>query len=291
MNGNSDALTRAYLDRFAIEWRHLESGVATTACTLFDRQLDTPIMAGGMAHYDRMREGGAPLFAEGVHAAGAAMWTGFCSDADMERIIASGAPAVRIIKPFADRKRVLAAIAHDERAGAAAFSMDIDHVYDKKGQFYRFFDAPLAPQTRESLAVYAKSTSLPFLVKGVLSVRDALLCAEAGAAGVVLSHHQNMFPWSIPPAAVLPEIRRALGDKLCILVDCGIETGYDAFKALALGADGVCVARPLREAFSAGGADAVRDRLMQMNDELRACLSRTASPDIRHIDPSVIKEL
>lgn len=288
MNGNSDELTRAYLDRYAIEWRHLNACEATTECGLFGRTLKTPVMAGGMAHYDGLRAGGAPLFAEGVKAAGSAMWTGFCSDEEMEAVIATGVPAARIIKPFADKKRILDAIRHDEQAGAAAFSMDVDHVFDKQGHIYKFFDAPLAPQQTEDLAEYAASTSLPFFVKGILSVRDALICAEAGVAGIVISHHQNMFPWSVPPLAVLPEIKAAVGDKLTILLDCGLSDGYDIFKALALGADGVFVARPLRPIFAEKGPEGVCEHLNALTDTLRACLARTASPDIRHIDPAVL---
>lgn len=291
MAGNSDELTRSYIDRFAICWRHIGGGVATTETEFFGHKLATPIMSGGMAHYHKLREGGSAEFAQGVKAAGSVMWTGFCSDEEMEKIIAVSAPAVRIIKPFADEKLVLRHIEHDAKAGAAAFSMDIDHVFDRKGNIAEFFDQSFVPQTVESLRTYAHATDLPFLVKGVLSVEDACLCAEAGVHGIVLSHHQNMFPWSVPPLAVLPEIRKAVGNDLMIIADCGIETGYDAFKALALGADAVCIARPLRPLFTEGGAEAVQKKLTLMTDELRLCLSKTASPDIRHISPNALKFL
>lgn len=291
MAGSSDELTRNYLDKFAITWHHIGGCEASTDATFFGHKLATPILSGGMAHYQRLREGGSAEYAQGVKAAGSVMWTGFCSDEEMERIIAVGAPAVRIIKPFADEKLVLAHIEHDAKAGAAAFSMDIDHVFDKKGHVGEFFGQPFAPQTVASLRRYAHATDLPFVVKGVLSVEDALACAEAGVQGILLSHHQNMFPWSVPPLAILPEIRQAVGKDMQIIVDCGIETGYDAFKALALGADAVCIARPLRPIFAEGGADAVQDKLVKMTDELRTCLSKTASPDIRHIAANVLKEL
>ncbi len=291
MKDSSDVLTREYLDRYAICWQHIGGCEGSTEADFFGNRLATPVMSGGMAHYDRLREGGAVEFAGGVRDAGSVMWTGFCSNEEMERIIDVGAPAVRIIKPFADRRLVLSAIEHDAKAGAAAFSMDIDHVFNKHGRIGEFFGHPYAPQTVESLREYASAAELPFVVKGVLSREDACRCAEAGAAGILISHHQNMFPWSVPPLAVLPEIRRAVGKDLMIIVDCGIETGYDAFKALALGADAVCIARPLRPIFTEKGAEGVRDRLMKMTEELRVCLSKTASPDIRHISENVLKEL
>ena len=291
MSGSSDELTRSYIDSFAICWQHIGGGVATTETEFFGHKLATPIMSGGMAHYHRLREGGAVEYAQGVKEAGSVMWTGFCPDEEMEQIIAVGAPAVRIIKPFADEKLVLSHIEHDAKAGAAAFSMDVDHVFDRKGRLGEFFGHSYAPQTVESLKLYAHATDLPFVVKGVLSVEDACRCAEAGVQGILLSHHQNMFPWSVPPLAVLPEIRKAVGKDLLIVADCGIETGYDAFKALALGADAVCIARPLRPLFTEGGADAVRDKLVGMTDELRLCLSKTGSCDIRHIGSNVLKKL
>ena len=288
---SSDELQRAYLDSYAIAWRHLESGEAPTACTIFGKELKTPIMCGGMAHYENMHEGGAVAFAEGAKAAGTSMWTGMSSDEDHERVIAVGAPAGRIIKPFADHERVIAHIRHDERCGASAVAMDIDHVYKKDGSLYDFFGAPLESPTRAVLEEYRACSSLPFFPKGVVSVRDAAICAEAGCAGIIISHHQNMFPWTVPPLKALREIRRELGDSLTILIDGDFETGYDVFKALAFGADGVFVARPMMPVFKDKGAAGVAEHITRMTDELRCCLARTASPDIYHIDPDTVVKL
>ena len=169
--------------------------------------------------------------------------------------------------------------------------MDIDHVYKKDGSRYDFFGASLESPTRAVLEAYVNCAPLPFFPKGVVSVRDAVLCAEAGCAGVIISHHQNMFPWTVPPLRALREIRRELGRDFTILIDSDFETGYDVFKALAFGADGVFVARPLVSVFREKGAEGVAEHIRAMTDELRCCLARTASPDIRHIDPDVIVKL
>jgi len=290
MTGHSDELTRAYLDQYCIEWRFLGTAEATTECTIFGAKLDTPIMLGGMAHYDKLQSGGAPLYAQAAKQARTAIWTGFCPAEELERVIAVGAPAARIVKPFADRDIVLEAMEHDKKAGACAIAMDMDHIYNKQGRNGAFGERPLASPNRGALEEYAKG-GLPFFAKGILSVRDAEMCAEAGIAGIVLSHHQNMFPWTVPPVKVLPEIRKAVGDQLTILVDSGLTSGYDVFKALAWGADGVFTVRPMVPLFQEKGPDAVAERLRAMTDELRVCLSRTGSPDIVHIDPSVVREL
>lgn len=291
MSGSSDNLTRTYLDQYCIEWRFLDTREATTECTLFGARLDTPILLGGMAHYDSLQSGGAPLYAQAAKAANTAIWMGFCSGEELEQVIAIGAPAARIVKPFADRDTVLAAIEHDERAGACAIAMDVDHVYNKQGRCGAFGEHPLASPSRTALEEYAKHSRTPFLVKGIVSVRDAVMCAEAGVAGIVLSHHKDMFPWTVPPLKVLPEIRKAVGDRLTILVDSGLTSGYDVFKALAWGADGVFTVRPMVPLFREGGAGAVTDQIGKLSDELRVCLSRTGAPDIYHIDPSVVREL
>lgn len=290
MNGHSDELTRTYLDRYAIEWRFLGTAEATTECTLFGRKLDTPIMLGGMAHYDKLQPGGAPLYAQAAKQMNSAVWTGFCPAEELEQVLAVGTPTARIVKPFADRDIVLEAMEHDKKAGACAIAMDVDHAYNKQGRCGAFGEKPLASPDRAALEEYAK-TGLPFFVKGILSVQDAVLCAEAGIAGIVLSHHQSMFPWTVPPLKVLPEIRAAVGSQLTFLVDSGLTSGYDVFKALAWGADGVFTVRPMVPLFRDGGPDAVARRLREMTDELRSCLSRTGASDICHIDPSAIREL
>lgn len=291
MSGNSDELIRAYLDRYCVEWRLLDTVEATTECTIFGIKLNTPIMLGGMGHYDRLRPGGASEYAQAAAQAGSAMWTGFCTDEEFEKVLQVGVPVARIMKPFADKDILFRAIHHDEAVGACAFAIDIDHAYNKKGRRDVFFEKPLTSFSREDLAGFARSTHIPVFAKGVTSIRDAVICAEAGLGGIVLSNHQNLFPWTVPPVKVLPEIRKAVGKDFTVLVDSGLNSGYDVFKALAWGADGVFTVRQMIPLFREGGSKAVADRLMAMTEELRSCLSRTGAEDIYHIDQSVLREL
>ena len=291
MNGNSDELQRAYLDSLGIEWRHTTACDATTECEIFGKKLRTPVMCGGMAHYERMNKGGRVAFAEGAKEAGSVMFLGMSSNEEMEAVLATGVPAGRIIKPFADRDKVLSLIRHDADSGCCAFAMDLDHVYRKDGSRYDFFGDPLEPQTEETLRLYASCSELPFYPKGILSVYDAETCLRAGCEGIIISHHQNMFPWCPPPLKVLQDVRRALGREIRILIDSDFETGYDVFKALALGADGVFIARSLRSDFTEKGAAGVTAHLNRVTDELRGCLAKTGSNDIGHIDPTCIVRL
>ncbi|MBR6940628.1 MAG: alpha-hydroxy-acid oxidizing protein, partial [Clostridia bacterium] len=78
------------------------------------------------------------------------------------------------------------------------------------------------------------SCSLPVIIKGILSLHDAGRCLEAGAQGLLISHHNNRIEYAMPPLAMIPEIADLTGGRVPIFVDCEIQTGMDAFKALAL---------------------------------------------------------
>ena len=140
----------------------------------------------------------------------------------------------------------------------------------------------------EELKTYIRSTKLPFIIKGALSAHDVLTCRDLGCKGVILSHHNALMRWAAPPAMLLPQIRKAVGSDLTVVVDGGIGDGFDAFKALALGADAVSVGRPLMAPLEEGGPVAMAETLRAMTDELKAMMMRTGSPDVRHIDPAVI---
>ena len=80
---------------------------------------------------------------------------------------------------------------------------------------------------------------------------------------------------------------KAVGGQLKIFVDCGIESGMDVFKALALGADAVCVGRALMDPLKEG-AQGVQKKILAMNNELMSIMARTGAKDIDSIDAGVI---
>jgi lactate 2-monooxygenase len=98
------------------------------------------------------------------------------------------------------------------------------------------------------------ATELPILLKGILHPDDARLAIEAGADGVVVSNHGGrQVDGAIASLDALPRIRDAAGDELTVLIDSGIRSGADVFKALALGADAALVGRPYLWGLAAGG--------------------------------------
>jgi lactate 2-monooxygenase len=99
--------------------------------------------------------------------------------------------------------------------------------------------------TLDDLARLRDLTSLPILVKGIQHVDDAREAAQRGIDGIVVSNHGGrQVDGALGSLDALPPIAAAVGDRLAVLFDSGVRGGADAFKALALGADAVCVGRP-----------------------------------------------
>ena len=97
----------------------------------------------------------------------------------------AAAKTVRIIKPHADNKDVIWRIEHANQHGAFAVGMDIDHAFSHDGKYDVCRDLPMKPKSTEELKMFVQASKVPFIVKGVLSVQDAVKCAEAGVGGIV----------------------------------------------------------------------------------------------------------
>ena len=104
---------------------------------------------------------------------------------------------------------------------------------------------------------------------------------------MVVSHHHGMVQYAVPPLMVLPDILSATGGEVPVFVDCGIESGMDVYKCLALGAKAVSVGRHLMPLLK-GGPDAVVLRINEMTAELAGIMSRTGVSELDKMDSSVI---
>ena len=286
-NGNSDLIARKYLDRLVVEERILEAVVPDTKVSFLGETFDTPIMTGALSHL----KNGMAGYAEGAKLAGAAACIGMGDNETLGACLATGARVVKIIKPYADRDEVFSRLRYAEEHGALAVGMDNGHaVKPESPEYDTVVGCPLKLPTPAEMREYIAATKLPFFFKDVLSVRDALIARDLGATGVILSHHHDLMHWATPPVYLLREIRKAVGDDFILVADGGIEDGFDAFKALALGADLVCTGRALMQPYADGGAQGVARKLREMTAQLASMMVRTASPDVKSIDPSVIHE-
>ncbi len=288
--GDANQITRDYFDSLLIEMRHIDAVAPSTQLELYGETFSTPVMTAALSHLDSCLPHGTVELAKGAFAANAVMWIGMGEDEELEAITATGARTVKIIKPHANNAEVFRKIEHAQRCGVMAVGMDIDHSFNGRGERDTVLGLPMTPKTLEEIKSFVRATELPFIIKGVLSVQDALKCAEAGVRGIVVSHHHGILNYAVPPLMVLPDIARAVGGHMPIFVDCGVSTGIDVFKALALGATAVSVGRALMPPLTEGGPKGVRVKIAGMTAELAGAMARTCSPDIAHIDPAVIRK-
>jgi len=287
MSSNSDVITRDYFDSLLLETRYVDAVIPSTEFTLFGETFRTPIMTAALSHLDNTAPNGMVTYARGAAFAGAVHWVGMGTDDELERIVATGARTIKIIKPHADNREVFRKIAHAVKAGCLAVGMDIDHAFNSEGGYDSVFGLPMKAKSTEELAEFVHAAGVPFVVKGVLSPHDAERCADAGCAGIMVSHHHGMMQYSVPPLMVLQDIISAIGGSIPVFVDCGIESGMDAYKCLALGAKAVSVGRHLMPLLKQG-PEFVAQRINGMTAELAGVMARTGVSSLDSMDPTVI---
>ncbi|CAG9767625.1 unnamed protein product [Ceutorhynchus assimilis] len=132
-------------------------------------------------------------------------------------------------------------------------------------------------------------TRLPIVLKGVLTAEDALLAADAGVAGILVSNHgaRQVDGW---PASIeaLPEIIEAVGKRIEVYMDGGVSDGTDVFKALAMGAKMVFIGRPALWGLTCGGEDGVRKILTILRTEFEYALAISGCSEVADIRRSMI---
>ena len=286
---DSNGITRDYFDSLLLEMRHFDAVIPDTSFNLFGHEFGTPVMMAALSHLDRFHPNGLAEMAQGAKDANAVMWCGMGEAAELGRVCATGAKTIKIIKPHLNNEDIFKEIELAQNYGCIAVGMDIDHAFNHKGEYDNIFgDCPLKGKSTEELASFVKATHLPFIIKGVLSVSDALKCLEIGAGGIVVSHHHGLMDFAVPPLMILPKIVEAVGGKIPIFVDCGIEGGMDAYKALALGATAVSVGRAMLRPLKENGASGVTEEIIKMTQQLAGTMARTAIKDLNEMDSSVI---
>lgn len=286
-SSNPDTITRDYFDSLLLETRYIDSVLPSTKMTLWGETFDTPVMTAALSHLHSTAQDGMAVYAEGAAKAGAVHWVGMGENEELERVVATGARSIKIIKPHADNREVFRKIEHAVAQGCFAVGMDTDHAFNSNGGYDDVFGLPMRPKSTAELKEFVQAAGVPFIVKGVLSPRDAEKCAEAGCAGLVVSHHHGMVQYSVPPLMVMQDIISAVGPDVQVFIDCGIASGMDVYKCLALGAKAVSVGRHLMPLLKQG-PEAVARRIDEMTAELAGIMARTGVAVLEDMDPTVI---
>ena len=143
--------------------------------------------------------------------------------------------------------------------------------------------------TWADLAWLREQTALPIVLKGILHSDDARLALDAGVDGLIVSNHGGrQVDGSIGALDALPAVREAVGAQFPVLFDSGIRTGADIFKALALGADAVCLGRPFVWGLGLDGQVGVEFVLRCLLAELDLTLALSGYTDIAQVDRSAL---
>ena len=167
-----------------------------------------------------------------------------------------------------------------------AIAMDIDGA---GLPFLKNMTPPAGSKTVEELQQIVAWAEKPFILKGIMTVAGAQKALEAGAKGIVVSNHGGRVLDQCPSSAeVLPAIADAVGSKMTILVDGGIRSGMDVFKALALGADGVLIGRPFINMIYGAGAEGVKVYVEKLKAELEDTMAMCGTHSLADIKRSMI---
>lgn len=267
-----------------------------TSFTLFGKKFCYPFFAGPVGavnmHYGDKYDDLAynNVLVDACAKAGIAAFTGDGMNPKImehasSAIAAAKGMGVPTVKPW-NLQTVQEKMELAKKAGAFAIAMDVDAA---GLPFLKNFVPPAGSKTVDELREIVKMAGVPFIVKGVMTAKGALKAEEAGAAAVIVSNHGGRVLDQCPATAeVLPEIVEAVGGRMKVLVDGGIRSGVDIFKALAMGADGVLVARPFVTAVYGGGAEGVQCYVEKLGTELADTMAMCGASALSGISRDMI---
>ena len=270
-------------------------GPRDTSFSLFGERFELPVFAAPIAavasHYSDLydEESYDCTLARGCRSAGIAAFTGDGLD---DSIFGAGCKAlsesgfsIPTIKPW-HRDLVLRKIDLAREHGAKMIAMDID----ASGlPFLKKMTPPSGPKTVEELREFIDYAQMPFIVKGIMTVRGAQKALEAGASAIVVSNHGGRVLDHTPAtASVLPEIAKFVDGRMTVLVDGGIRSGSDVFKALGLGADAVLIGRPFVNMVYGAAEEGIRVYTEKLKTELCDCMEMCGCTTLKDITNDVI---
>jgi 4-hydroxymandelate oxidase len=320
--GSADEIT---LRGNAAAWTHLallprlpaDVSVRDLGISFLGRERPHPLIAAPMAYQRRIHAEGEAGAARGAAATGTVYCLSTLATSTAAEVAAGAGPGPRWFQLYVLRDRgrtrelvagaveagfealvitvdlpVLAARDRELRAGFALVTEDIPALRGASGetvtprQTTDHIDASL---TWDDIASIAADSGLPLVVKGLLTPDAARLAAEHGAAAIVVSNHGGRQLDTVPATAeALPAVVEAVGGRLDVLVDGGIRRGTDVLKALALGASGVMIGRPVLWGLAAGGAAGVQRVLELLLSELDIALALSGCPRAREANHGLV---
>jgi 4-hydroxymandelate oxidase len=286
---------RVMLDRLVFRMKLIHAPQEPVlGTTVLGQKLRTPVMIAPMSETINVISGDETmaLLGRGARLAGTATSIGHpVSTEGMVAMAQEGAPLFRAIKPLKDREVLVQAMREAEDAGCFAISMDLvaqAGLNSGGGYVPKYADFVRALSVRE-LQELRGETPLPFILKGITSVSDALAAIEVGADAIIVSNDGgNALDYCLSSIEVLPGIVDAVGDEVEVWFDSGVRRGADVLKALALGARAVLIGRLAIWGLALGGAEGVAHIVDLINSDLRRTMILTGVHSVEFVSPDVI---
>ena len=272
----------------------------STATTVLGQRVESPVVVAPVAYQGLAHEDGEEGMARAAAAVGSAICLSTFSNASTAQVAEAAPGAVRFLQVYVFRDHGVTdeLIAQAVEAGFSAVFLTVDLPVvgprDRERRIHWSFSDESLPAVRYAiergvtggslgmldpaldwayLERLVSSVSVPVVVKGVLEPEDAVLVAEHGAAGIVVSNHGGrQLDGAMPSLEALPGIVDAVADRLEVLFDGGIRRGTDVATALALGARAVLAGRMPLWGLGARGEDGAREVLALLRQELEVAL-------------------
>ncbi|HEY7147998.1 MAG TPA: alpha-hydroxy acid oxidase [Gaiellaceae bacterium] len=297
---------RAAFERWVLRPRMLvDVSEVTTATTVLGTDTSMPLLVAPTAFQRMAHPEGELATARGAAAAGTVMCLSTLATATIEEVAEASGDGARWFQLYWSTDRGVVTDLLD-RAAATGYSallltVDLPELGRRERDLRTGFEIPeeipvpiflalaesvgaVSPTdinwavdkslTWRDLEWLRSVTSLPLVVKGILTAEDALLAVEAGAEGVVVSNHGGRQLDGVAAALdALPEVVEAVGDRAVVLMDSGVRRGTDVVKALALGAQAVLAGRAPLWGLAVDGADGVQRVLELLREEIALALA------------------
>lgn len=286
---------RTFFDRVTLRPRMMVDTMGLDLTTeLFGEKMFAPIIVGPAGGQQAFHSDGELAMARGASAGKTTMVVSGDSSQPIEKIAAASKTALWYqVYPEPDVTAVRARIQQGIKAGCKAVCITV-------GANYRnIAGVPTAAQLASAKAPalnwdvidqLRQGVGVPVLLKGIMTAEEADAAVKRGIQGIVVSNHGGLRTKGvITPIEMLPSIATAVGGKVPVLVDGGFRRGTDIFKALALGATAVLLARPALWGLAAYGADGVQAVLEMLQTDLGRTMGQCGKPNIKSIDRTAVK--
>ncbi|XP_023695133.2 2-Hydroxyacid oxidase 1 isoform X1 [Paramormyrops kingsleyae] len=298
--------------------------------SVLGQQINMPVCVAATAMQRMAHPDGETATARACKAEGTGMTLSSWATSTIEEVAAAAPGGLRWMQLYIykDRDLTLSLVRRAEKAGYKGIFVTVDTPYlgrrrnDVRNQFklppnlsmVNFESPDLAFSSKENfredngLALYVAQsidpslkwediawlksmTTLPVVLKGILTAEDAKEALKYGIDGILVSNHgARQLDGVLATIDALPEIVEAVGGRVEVFLDGGVRRGTDVLKALALGARAVFLGRPILWGLSCDGEKGVREILRLVREELRLAVALTGCRSLKEVSRSILRK-